>query len=142
MLEWHTTLGTKIIVISNPDRNFSGMITTVLTDMKAILEQSQGKNRALQQGANVEAANTLRLCREVVTACHAFRLRHRESMLRHLPEIIGHTHEIYFSFSRSLKLHLPGVIKKWSEIKTEQGERNRATGHLFNPLALIPIGEV
>jgi len=85
----------------------------------------------------------LSLCSEVINAYTAnCTQRSRTTFGNHLPEIIQLTCELRSSKQGLEHKLLPEIIARWKILKAEQFAKNMAYGHLFNPLATIPIGEI
>ena len=64
-----------------------------------------------------------------------------QESLRYLREVILQTRDMAAAFRSQQQKLLPEIISNWLDIKTEQKEKNRLNGHLFNPLAFLPIAE-
>lgn len=67
----------------------------------------------------------------------------RKQMLMdyHLPHFIQKAFEIQQTATPSSQMVLPGLLKSWRDLKERHNHKNEHRGHLFNPFALIPIGE-
>lgn len=62
--------------------------------------------------------------------------------LRFCGEIVAaYTNRSLQRTQAAIELYLPEVISRWMSLKAVQEKKNKDCGHLFNPLALIDIGE-
>lgn len=91
---------------------------------------------------NAGTQKKLHLCGEVIGIYAARRSQRTQTALeRHLPGIIQRARDIRSSNKCFQQRLLPEIISRWKGIKAEQDQKNKICGHLFNPLASIPIGE-
>ena len=92
---------------------------------------------------NSDTCDNLALCGEVINAYTAkFIRRFQTTFGTNLPDIIQLACGLR-SFRQGLEHKLlPEIIARWKILKAEQFAKNRTHGHLFNPLATVPIGEI
>ena len=84
----------------------------------------------------------LDLCGEVIDNLSAWNMqRKRAAVERYWPGVINGASEICAAKDGASQRVLNEIIQQWREIKAEQDKKNTEHGHLFNPFALIPIGE-
>lgn len=67
--------------------------------------------------------------------------RRQVRMEQHLQSVIQKTRELQKTSLRTAQTTIPQLIECWKTLKEEQKKKNRECGHLFNPLALLPIAE-
>jgi hypothetical protein len=58
-----------------------------------------------------------------------------------LQEIIQRACDIQSDNRRLHQKIIPEIISRWTTLKADQDKKNKDCGHLFNPLAFIPIAE-
>jgi hypothetical protein len=91
---------------------------------------------------HVGTQEKLHLCGEVIGPYAARRLQRTQVTLDSiLPDIVQRASDIRSSYQRLRYRLIPEIVSHWKILRDEQDEKNKNWGHLFNPLASIPISE-
>lgn len=91
---------------------------------------------------DADAPEKLYLCGDVLNDHTVGQLeRSHKRLEQQLEPIIQQFCDIWTTNLCRRKTVIPRVISGWMTLQTEQNKKNESCGHLFNPLALIPIGE-